>query len=641
LTISNITITGSAASDFQETNACGGTLAAGGSCIIDLTFTPSVTGTESVILTISDNAVGSPQTVSLSGVGQPAQSPSPGTLEASCGTLGTANATYSLSEDVSSAGTCFTVSADGVTLNLNGHTITYNTGSNSTATYAVNGQAHNGFTMFGGSILEGTGTAATYAHAVSFSCATGTVNKGPTIYNVNFTWHSESAAGINVDYCGSSVPGNAAIYNNTFNDQVVEIVSRYDIDGASIRLDNATAITGTPSIYNNTIIGGPQGGILSEAPTSNIYGNTIKQGNPDGVLQSATGVNTPCPPPAGCQYTNDFSIYDWANHQSVHNNTIAPTEGRGISVDAVVASTAGSVVANNNITVIEHANNPEYGGCQTGGAYGIQYDDAGNGSVTTNTVEADALDCQAIGMRVTASGAGATSSGNKFLGKFLSGHAGPKYNDEAIGLAMDGAGGGYTSQGDTFTGDSASVYVDWDGITAPVVLLQPILARGPSNLALTANEANTPGYRTFAFVNGGTSMCASCLIVVDPVFQNGAAATSYDFSVPVQDGTNANLSIRWTYSGTVKGATSLGAVDNGTITVTNAQGQKICSTVTSANGSFSCAYPSALVQFDVSNGTVTNHNPYTVTVTAPGCTEATESFSITGTSGASFSLAGC
>ncbi len=42
-----------------------------------------------------------------------------------CGTLNTANATYILDNDVRSEGTCFFVSANGITLDLNGHTITY------------------------------------------------------------------------------------------------------------------------------------------------------------------------------------------------------------------------------------------------------------------------------------------------------------------------------------------------------------------------------------------------------------------------------------------------------------------------------------------------------------------------------------
>jgi len=69
LTISGITLTGTNASDFADTTACGSTLAAGGSCTIAVTFTPSATGSFSGSLSVADNASGSPQVSSLTGTG--------------------------------------------------------------------------------------------------------------------------------------------------------------------------------------------------------------------------------------------------------------------------------------------------------------------------------------------------------------------------------------------------------------------------------------------------------------------------------------------------------------------------------------------------------------------------------------------
>jgi len=54
-------------SDFSETNGCGATLSAFGSCIIQVTFTPTTTGQRSGSLTITDNAADSPQSISLIG----------------------------------------------------------------------------------------------------------------------------------------------------------------------------------------------------------------------------------------------------------------------------------------------------------------------------------------------------------------------------------------------------------------------------------------------------------------------------------------------------------------------------------------------------------------------------------------------
>jgi hypothetical protein len=74
LMISSITITGKNSPDFSESSTCplspAATLPAGSSCTITVTFTPSVKGSESAKVVITDNALLSPQFVLLSGTGQ-------------------------------------------------------------------------------------------------------------------------------------------------------------------------------------------------------------------------------------------------------------------------------------------------------------------------------------------------------------------------------------------------------------------------------------------------------------------------------------------------------------------------------------------------------------------------------------------
>ena len=65
LTISGI----SANAGFSQTNNCGSTLAAGGSCTINVSFAPTTSGSAAGTLSVTDNASGSPQTISLSGNG--------------------------------------------------------------------------------------------------------------------------------------------------------------------------------------------------------------------------------------------------------------------------------------------------------------------------------------------------------------------------------------------------------------------------------------------------------------------------------------------------------------------------------------------------------------------------------------------
>lgn len=65
LTISSISITG----DFSQSNNCGSSLAIGASCSINVVFTPTAIGSRSGVLSVADNASGSPHTAALSGTG--------------------------------------------------------------------------------------------------------------------------------------------------------------------------------------------------------------------------------------------------------------------------------------------------------------------------------------------------------------------------------------------------------------------------------------------------------------------------------------------------------------------------------------------------------------------------------------------
>jgi hypothetical protein len=52
-----------------QSNGCGTTLASGASCKLSVVFHPTVAGTRKGGLFIGDDALGSPQTISLSGKG--------------------------------------------------------------------------------------------------------------------------------------------------------------------------------------------------------------------------------------------------------------------------------------------------------------------------------------------------------------------------------------------------------------------------------------------------------------------------------------------------------------------------------------------------------------------------------------------
>jgi len=68
LNITNVALTGTNPGDFSQTNNCS-SVTAGTSCTIAAKFTPSATGARSASVSITDNASGSPHTISLSGTG--------------------------------------------------------------------------------------------------------------------------------------------------------------------------------------------------------------------------------------------------------------------------------------------------------------------------------------------------------------------------------------------------------------------------------------------------------------------------------------------------------------------------------------------------------------------------------------------
>jgi hypothetical protein len=112
-----LTIAGIAATNnFSETETCGSSLAAGASCTISVTFTPSVQSSLSGTLSITDDAPGSPQTVPLTGTGTVVEL-APTQLSFSC-TLASDRCSYSGAQHVT------LTNAGATALTINGISVT-------------------------------------------------------------------------------------------------------------------------------------------------------------------------------------------------------------------------------------------------------------------------------------------------------------------------------------------------------------------------------------------------------------------------------------------------------------------------------------------------------------------------------------
>jgi 6-phosphogluconolactonase (cycloisomerase 2 family) len=106
LDITGVSVSGTNAGDFSQTNNCPAALAAGANCTFSVTFTPSVAGVRAASLTVSDNAAGSPHSAALLGVGvtpAPAVTLVPSSLSFSSTVVGSTSASQPLT--VTNSGT--------------------------------------------------------------------------------------------------------------------------------------------------------------------------------------------------------------------------------------------------------------------------------------------------------------------------------------------------------------------------------------------------------------------------------------------------------------------------------------------------------------------------------------------------------
>jgi hypothetical protein len=235
LTVTGITLTG----DFAQTNNCGASLAAGASCKISVTFTPSGSGNFSGSLVVTDNAAGSPQTVLLSGVGSPAplvalsatslafpgqsvgatSAPTPVTLTNS-GTATLTITSITVSGNFAQTNTCAATLAAGSSCTIN-VTFTPPAVGTVTGTLTIKDNA-------GGSphVVTLAGSGADFA--ISITPPTLAVTAGSAAnYVVNVTPEFGFAGGVLLSCSGLPVPATCFLSPNpvTPNGQVASVVS--------------------------------------------------------------------------------------------------------------------------------------------------------------------------------------------------------------------------------------------------------------------------------------------------------------------------------------------------------------------------------------------------------------------------------
>jgi hypothetical protein len=558
-----------------------------------LSGSPNASGSYTVGVKVTDAATIAQSTTKAFSL-YVASAPSTGSGQpiTKCGVLNTAGMTYVLQNDVSSAGTCFSIQASGITLDLNGKTVTYATSDSSTKRFGVLGiecydpaatgnpcgAPFENFTLKNGKIVQGA-AGAPFSDAIRFGSGSA---KGLQINDVDITISGDSARALYTRYA----KGGANIFRNTIHSNVRTIQSRHQLDGVAIKMegDNTSGIAPV-LVHDNTILGSAQGGIILSAPYSKIYNNNIS-------LNS--------------YYTNDFCVYAWSPNLEVYNNTCDNTQGTSMGRGIHIAS-GGARIHDNVIKVRELARNAEYNGCVVGGAYGIQFEGATtNNEVYRNSVTAIASECEAATLRV--SNMPNTVSNVVRDNEFTAIRVGTS-TKAAVGFSSAKALGGITIQRNVFTTDGWALYIPWDGASD---------VKWIDNQFAIGTNPDPTGWHLFKFQNASSS---TALMMQDPNFTSGASWCSKGVTIGFNGwGGAEEYLLAW--STTIKVVNGSGAVVPGAaVSITDAKGSAVFSGTTDANGNVTVP----LVQERRYNTTTSSvvmdqRTPHRVNVSAGGYT---------------------
>jgi hypothetical protein len=221
LTSINVTVSGAFA---VASNTCGTSVAAGGKCTLGVTFSPMAIGAATGTLAFADSAVGSPQTVSLSGTGIAPVTLSASTLSFSTTVAGNTAAakTVTLTNNQAVALTSISVTVSGpfaVASNTCGTSIAAGARCTVGVTFSpVAVGAATGTLKFNDSAvgspqtvsLSGTGSAPLTFSASSINFSTVTVGTTSTVHTVTATNHLSGSLAMNsiVTSTGFNVASN-------------------------------------------------------------------------------------------------------------------------------------------------------------------------------------------------------------------------------------------------------------------------------------------------------------------------------------------------------------------------------------------------------------------------------------------------
>ena len=248
-----------------------------------------------------------------------------------CGTLSTAGATYSLALNATSNGTCFSITAENITLDCKGYTITY--AINGSLNYGINSSKYN-TTIKNCNIVDGNITGVANRNGIYFIGSS--INSA--IYNCSV--NTSNSPGIRANTASTTIMNNIFISTSS--------IGMYIASSNNILINNTGKSLGaTQGIYlvsnsnntliNNTGISSSGAGInLFTSSNNNLTNNTALSATGRGIYIQSNSNNNTLTNNIGNSSTGAAGIdLTGSNNNTLVNNTgAAGTTGKGIILES-------------------------------------------------------------------------------------------------------------------------------------------------------------------------------------------------------------------------------------------------------------------------------------------------------------------
>jgi len=523
----------------------------------------------------------------------------------SCQVLDHPDTTYILDNDVQSDNSCFLVTADNVTLDLNGHTITYALNGNSTPTYTYNGADYNCFT-YNGHRLGNYGHYGVYIDAdprqmpdaypligwrwnlnpKNFVLKNGTIKQGTNATHsgdaVHLTCSNAEICNLTIEISGPDCQAiyarDANIHHNTITSYSNFVENRHE--------GRAVIYSSKGKVHDNIIRGGPQWAIRISAASgvdgADVYNNDIRH-------------NT--------VVANGYGIGAYADNMEVYGNKIDTNgeySGRGIHIGAK------NVSVHDNVLNLSERPNSEY---STYWVHGIKLEGCTEAKVFHNDVTVNAIeksDGRALDVSV---GSNSNNEVYENIFRAVATSSVDAYAFKATGVAEDS---GLIIHNNTFISNRTILYWGDSGGNG-IVFRSNLLRQGPNPINPT----------TIVFGPYQTTCVNNQLI--DTQVADGASLDSVrlygNYAI------DNSYYVKWLLNLTVKDTNS-NALAGVNVTIKDLKNTQIYSGLTDADGRIPEQELTQYFARGVSSFARTAYTPHTITVTKDGFETSTQEITI-------------